>query len=146
MQEPRAVLEERSEISTSAPHGWHKENLGAFTVFLPPKMKYIKQEGIDSFVGEFQGKSLTLRFDYGGYSQTTASYNESGGRGIIRRFLIDARQVDFVYPDSGFMAFFQPEYAGAFSLSMHATTESRKDIETAELIMRTLRFVKTKTK
>ncbi|UPT73372.1 MAG: hypothetical protein M0D55_16060 [Elusimicrobiota bacterium] len=56
-QEPRAVIEERPEISTAAPNGWHKEDLEVFTAFLPPGMKYREGRGMDSFTGLLKARN-----------------------------------------------------------------------------------------
>ncbi len=40
---------------------------GPFSVELPEDWSYVPRQGIDSFVGDFVGPGMTLRFDYGQY-------------------------------------------------------------------------------
>lgn len=57
-----------SEIYTNIGNGWHKIDLGTFSIETPSEFKYIKEQGIDSYVGLITNKIDTLYFDYGWYS------------------------------------------------------------------------------
>lgn len=48
--------------------GWHAVDVGSFTVQLPDGWVFKRLQGIDSYVGEFTGDGVTLRFDYGIYN------------------------------------------------------------------------------
>lgn len=39
-----------------------------FSLKYPPLIKYIPQQGIDSYIGSFEGPGLKLHFDYGWYN------------------------------------------------------------------------------
>lgn len=145
-QEPRAHLEDRPEISANAPNGWLKEDLGEFSVSFPPEMKYKEHSGIDSFCGSFRTKTLTVGFCSSTHPETAKSYFEGRNHGVMRRFLVANRAADFVYPESGFRAFFHPEYAGGPAVSFTVISQLPKDLKTAELILRTVRFPETKKK
>jgi hypothetical protein len=47
---------------------WHKLDAGPFSILAPPGWEFHQLVGIDSFLGEFVGDGVTLRFDYGRYS------------------------------------------------------------------------------
>ena len=48
--------------------GWHKVDAGPFSILAPPRWEFHQLDGADSYIGEFVGNSIVLRFDYGGYS------------------------------------------------------------------------------
>lgn len=56
------------EEALTPPTGWHKVDAGPFSIFGPSGWEFHQLEGVDSFVGEFVGDGLTLKFDFGGYS------------------------------------------------------------------------------
>ncbi len=47
---------------------WHKVDTGAFSVFAPLGWKFHQLQGVDSYVGEFVGDGVVLKFDFGRYS------------------------------------------------------------------------------
>jgi hypothetical protein len=51
-----------------APANWHKVDAGPFSILAPSGWEFHQLEGVDSFVGELVGDGITLRFDFGGYS------------------------------------------------------------------------------
>lgn len=51
-----------------APADWHKVDAGPFSILAPSGWEFHQLEGVDSFVGEFVGDGVTLRFDFGEYS------------------------------------------------------------------------------
>jgi hypothetical protein len=54
----------------TAPLGWHKVDAGPFSILAPPGWEFYQLTGVDSYVGEFVGDGLTLRFDFGRYSSS----------------------------------------------------------------------------
>jgi hypothetical protein len=50
------------------PTGWQKVDAGPFSILAPSGWEFHQLAGVDSYVGEFVGHGLTLRFDFGGYS------------------------------------------------------------------------------
>jgi hypothetical protein len=59
----------RKDLSAvTAPTGWNKVDAGPFSLFAPQGWEFHQLEGIDSYVGEFVGDGITLRFDFGEYS------------------------------------------------------------------------------
>jgi len=59
---------EESLSAGTAPTGWHKVDAGPFLILAPPGWEFHQLDGADSYIGEFVGNSIVLRFDYGGYS------------------------------------------------------------------------------
>ena len=51
-QNPRAV----------ATPDWHKVDAGPFSILAPPAWEFHQLDGVDSYVGEFVGNSIVLRF------------------------------------------------------------------------------------
>jgi len=49
-------------------NGWHRVDLGVFSVNTPVRFEYIRQQGIDSYVGIITDNIDTISFDYGWYS------------------------------------------------------------------------------
>jgi len=50
------------------PTGWHKVDTGPFSLFAPLGWEFHQLMGVDSYVGEFAGDGVLLRFDFGQYS------------------------------------------------------------------------------
>jgi hypothetical protein len=48
--------------------GWRKVDAGPFSILAPSGWEFHQLVGYDSFLGEFIGDGITLRFDYGRYS------------------------------------------------------------------------------
>jgi hypothetical protein len=48
--------------------GWLKPEAGAFSLYAPSDWEFHKKQGVDSYVGEFSGDGIVLKFDYGRYS------------------------------------------------------------------------------
>src|SRR5437660_23445 len=47
---------------------WHKLDAGAFSVLAPFGWKFHQLPGVDSYVGEFVGDGVVLKFDFGEHS------------------------------------------------------------------------------
>lgn len=58
---------------------WRSTDVGPFRVMLPPGWAYVPYQGIDSFVGRFEGDGMALHFDYGWYSVGPPSPDTDGG-------------------------------------------------------------------
>src|SRR5258708_37998602 len=51
------------------PAGWLKLDAGPFSIFAPSGWEFHQLVGVDSYVGEFVGDGVVLRFDFGGCSK-----------------------------------------------------------------------------
>jgi len=58
------------EETPTPPTGWHKVDAGPFSILAPPGWEFHQLTGVDSYVGEFVGDGVALRFDFGGYSNS----------------------------------------------------------------------------
>jgi hypothetical protein len=64
---PQPTGEEGRNV-VMAPANWHKVEAGAFSLFAPLGWESHQLQGVDSYVGEFVGDGVVLRFDFGRYS------------------------------------------------------------------------------
>jgi hypothetical protein len=46
----------------TTPIGWHKVDAGAFSLFAPLGWEFHQLMGVDSYVGEFLGDGVVLKF------------------------------------------------------------------------------------
>lgn len=60
------------------PDGWYEEDTGPFTLVLPPDMRSVPEQGIDSFVGSYQSNRIDLSFDYGMYTNDLSDWPKNG--------------------------------------------------------------------
>jgi len=67
VQPPQPIGVESLSVAT-APTGWRKVDAGAFSVLAPLGWKFHQLPGVDSYVGEFVGDGVVLRFDFGEHS------------------------------------------------------------------------------
>ena len=56
--------------TTTAPADWHKIDAGPFSILAPSGWGFHQLQGVDSYVGEFVGDGVVLRFDFGEYSNS----------------------------------------------------------------------------
>jgi len=111
-------------------------------------VKVVPALGIDSFVGEYKGDSISLSFDYGLYSNRLENNGQSGY--VARKERIggkDAKIASFQerYTGNPFehaIGVHFPHVAGKeIRLTVFATCKTTNDYETAKTIFRTLKFV-----
>jgi hypothetical protein len=57
-----------SGASPTAPAGWNRINAGPFSILAPLEWQFHQLQGVDSYVGEFDGDGVALMFDFGRYS------------------------------------------------------------------------------
>jgi hypothetical protein len=61
---------QESLTTITAPAIWHKVDAGPFSILAPSGWEFHQLQGVDSYVGEFVGDGVVLRFDFGGYSNS----------------------------------------------------------------------------
>jgi hypothetical protein len=59
-----------STATSSSAGDWVRVSAGPFSISAPPGWRVKQLQGVDSYVGEFVGDALTLKFDFGAYSNT----------------------------------------------------------------------------
>ena len=57
-----------AQTNSAEVEDWHKLDAGPFSILAPSGWEFHQLMGYDSFLGEFVGDGVTLRFDYGRYS------------------------------------------------------------------------------
>jgi len=133
--------------SVSPPFGWVQIDAREFSFYVPPDVKAVPVQGIDSFVGEYNGDSISLNFDYGHYSDPL-DYKERTNY-IAHDERIDdkkARVVSYDNPGSGHpfdyaIGIHFPEVNGKdIRLTVYATCKTTNDYETARTVFRTIKF------
>lgn len=124
------------------PPEWVRIDVKAFSFYAPPDLKPIPVQGVDSFVGEYQGDSITLHFDYGRFSNSlddrdcadyTSNEEQIGGK--------DAKIASFnAYGENVVGVYFPTAGGEEIRLTVTATGKSPADHDTAKAIFRTIRF------
>ena len=98
---PYDIVIEDSEFYTELSNpSWHRMDLGPFTIDTPKEYKFIKRQGIDSYVGEFCSPNDTLSFDYGWYS-FDPNKEDNNADNEIEYLTIDRRKAKIIYPSNG---------------------------------------------
>lgn len=59
---------EAVDSAVAAPSDWHRVDASAFSLFAPAGWEFHQLQGVDSYVGEFVGDGVVLKFDFGRYS------------------------------------------------------------------------------
>src|SRR6266446_1966001 len=128
--------------SISPPAGWVQVDARKFVFFVPPDVKSVPTMGIDSFVGQYKGDSISLDFDYGFYSDGLQDA-EGGFNYVSHLERIDgkkARMASFDFPNTGHPfdyaigVHFPKAGAKGIRLTVFATCKTKADYETAEQI------------
>ena len=57
-----------AQTNASDVEGWHRLDAGPFSILAPSGWEFHQLMGYDSFLGEFVGDGVTLKFDYGRHS------------------------------------------------------------------------------
>lgn len=132
--------------SVEPPPGWRQVDVGDFSFHVPPDMKAVSSQGIDSVVGQYRSDSLSVGFDYGMNSDPLNDRQSSGYRSRYER--IGGKRAKIVsYHASGAQDSFRhaiaahfPEVNGNRKLTVHARCKTANDCETASTLLRTIEF------
>jgi hypothetical protein len=120
---------------------WLKVDAGAFSIYAPPGWEFRQKQGIDSYVGEFTGSGVVLKFDYGLYSspldeavepQYVVAHETIGGYG--------AKIVCPRAPGHGVTGVYFPKIANSNKLCLWGQGLTDTQQELALKIFRTVRF------
>lgn len=131
---------------------WHTYDAGPFTFSLPPGFYKTSDSGIDSYVSKFEGRNMTVSFDFGLYSGNPLDSLREDPNTLQPRpsFVshvetIIGHQVQIVSVDfdpnhnSGFRCFIAASFLNA-GLTMTARCKSVGDYEGAKRIFRSVSF------
>ena len=141
------VMGVAAAASTPVPGNWIHVDAKFFEFFIPPDMKKVEIQGIDSHVGQFGSEKIKLIFDYGMYSDPLD--DEKGMPNLtVRKERIDGRRTkivsfrksesDFVlavhFPKAG------PGYKGGRKLTLYTDCVSESEYDTVMKIFRSIKF------
>ena len=147
-----AQLPEKPNNPTDT-EAWQNINAdGYFTFKIPPDMKEIPVQGIDSYVGEYQGPTTQLQFDYGLYSGFLKEYsrkpdykktslNVHGRKAKLITFYNEETTLEFPYviaihfPDLGIQS-----EEGKTTLVVWVNCKTPEDYSVAERILKSIQF------
>jgi hypothetical protein len=145
--------------SSTLPHvpsKWVQTDAREFSFLAPLDIKQIPYQGIDSFVGAYEGRSIYLHFDYGLYSDPLEKYEfEISGVSNFssKETVINGEQARVVsyYSQKENPFHYQtavhfPATKSRQKLTFSASCKTEKDLKTASKILQTIRFKESKTK
>lgn len=122
---------------------WHKVEAGAFSLFAPAGWEFHQLQGVDSYIGEFTGDGVTLKFDYGQYSNPLDQAVEP--KYVITREDIGGHNARVVYPRSpghGVTGIYFSKITRTDKLSLWGQDLSDSQQELVLQIFRTIQFSK----
>jgi hypothetical protein len=126
---------------SAAPTDWHKVDAGPFSILAPAGWEFHQLEGVDSFVGEFVGDGVTLKFDFGRYSYPLKKEKKPGYVVIhksIGGFL--AKVVSPQTPGHGITGVYFHDIGHATALCIWGEDLTSTQQESALKIFETIRF------
>jgi hypothetical protein len=127
--------------SHDVPTGWHKVDAGPFSILAPSGWEFNQLEGVDSFVGEFVGDGVTLRFDFGRYSNPLKE-EKKPAYVVIHKSIggFHAKVVSPRTPGNGITGVYFRDVGHATELSLWGKDLTSTQQELALKIFETIRF------
>jgi len=121
--------------------GWLKLEAGTFSLYAPPGWEFHKKQGVDSYVGEFSGDGIVLKFDYGRYSSDLRDAIEPKYEITLER--VGGHKAKIVYPrlsGHGITGIYFSRVLGSDKLCLWGQDLTESQRELALKIFRTIRF------
>jgi hypothetical protein len=128
-------------IARRADCDWRKLDAGPFSILAPAGWEFHQLQGVDSYVGEFVGDGLTLRFDFGRYSSDLRETREP--KYVIARESIGGLPAKIVSPRTsghGITAIYFRSVGGHDALCLWGQDFTPTQQQLALKIFETLRF------
>jgi hypothetical protein len=121
--------------------GWQKIDAGAFSVFAPLSWKFHQLTGVDSYVGEFFGDGVVLRFDLGRYSNPLKE-EKKPEYVVVQKSIagLPARIVSPKTPGHGITGIYFPKTIGSNKLCLFGQDLTSMQQELALKIFETIQF------
>ena len=123
------------------PNDWLKLEAGAFSIHAPPGWEFHKRQGIDSYVGEFAGDDVMVRFDFGRYSNPLDKEHEPTY--IVTQEVVGGYRAKIVNPRTsghGITGVYFRRVTGSNRLCLWGEDLTETQQELALQIFRTIRF------
>jgi hypothetical protein len=127
--------------AATPPNDWLKLEAGAFSIYAPAGWEFHKRQGIDSYVGEFAGNGVVLRFDFGRYSNPLDK--EHGPTYIVTKEVVGGYRAKIVSPRTsghGITGVYFRRVTGSNRLCLWGEDLTETQQELALQIFRTIRF------
>ena len=121
--------------------GRTKLEAGAFSLNAPSDWEFHKKQGVDSYVGEFSGDGIVLKFDYGRYSNDLS--DAVAPKYIITQEQVGGHKSKIVYPRSsghGLTGIYFAKVVGSDKLCLWGQDLTESQQELALKIFRTICF------
>ena len=121
--------------------GWLKLEAGAFSLYAPSGWGFHKKQGVDSYVGEFSGDGIVLKFDYGRYSSDLRDAVEP--KYVVSQEKVDGHKSKIVYPRAsghGITGIYFSKVGGSDKLCLWGQELTESQRELALKVFRTIRF------
>ena len=137
---PRLTAEQ--SLSATAPASWHKVEAVAFSLFAPSAWQFHQLEGVDSYVGEFVGDDVVLRFGFGGYSSGCFKHAKKPAY-VIAQKSIGGFRAKIASPRTqghGFTGIYFPKVARSTGLCLWGQDLTSAQQEIVLRIFETIRF------
>ncbi|MDR3720665.1 MAG: hypothetical protein P4L00_03630 [Candidatus Acidoferrales bacterium] len=121
--------------------GWQKLSAGAFSLFAPAGWEFHKLQGVDSYVGEFSGDGIVLKFDFGRYSSDLRDAVEP--KYVVTQEKVGGHKSKIVYPRTpghGMTAIYFSKAVGSDRLCLWGQDLTESQRELVLKIFRTIQF------
>jgi hypothetical protein len=127
--------------SLSSPTCWHEVDAGAFSLSAPMAWEILQLQGVDSYVGEFVGGGVVLRFDFGEYSNPLKE-EKKPAYVVVHKSIggLRAKIVSPKTPGHGVTGIFFPSTFGSNKLCLFGQDLTSTQQELALKIFETIRF------
>jgi hypothetical protein len=146
-EDSKSLPSDPKASNPDAIESWAQVDGRAFAFRVPPDMKAVPVQGIDSEVGEYRGDSISLSFDHGLFSDPMdyrkqadyISHEEriNGRKARIVSYYSPGREHPF---DFAIGVHFPNVNGKNVRLTVYARCKTKDDYETARTIFRTIRF------
>ncbi len=132
---------EQQATDAAVPSGWSKVDAVAFSVFAPSSWQFRQLQGIDSYVGEFTGDGIVLKFDFGRYSNPLQEEKEPAYVVVYKSVGgLSAKIVNPKLPGHGVTGIYFPRAFGSNKLSLFGQDLTSIQQELVLRIFGTIRF------
>jgi len=123
------------------PAGWSNVDAVAFSIFAPSGWQFRQLQGIDSYVGEFTGDGIVLKFDFGRYSSPLEEEREPTYV-VVHKSVggLRAKIVSPKMPGHGVTGIYFPKAFGSNKLSLFGQDLTSTQQELVLKIFGTIRF------